>query len=228
MDSEIRGSEGGKQTWSDYYEEDLSLPLVYRHLVNVEPFIRKCQAYCDGKRLLEIGTGTGMVAVDLSQQGYDVVGVDYDGRILERNQRLNRRFMGRARSVHADMFGLPFGPNSFDLCYHQGLMEHFDAPMIMTALRAQAQVARRVLFAVPTKRWKGGLFGDERLWAGKEWRNLLEEFRVLDVFGGAYSSYLTRTLNFIGKRVSRERPKWLYRRMAQSWAGEVGFVIEQR
>jgi hypothetical protein len=107
-------------------------------------------------------------------------------------------------------------------------MEHFDGPDIVAALKAQTEVCRKVIFAVPTVHWRGGVFGDERLWTGRRWLELLQPFRVLEVFGMSYHAVVTRSVNLIGRRLTGYRPLLVYRKLALDYAGEIGFVITRR
>lgn len=214
--------------WSEYYKPDYSLPEIHDHLRQMTPFVDKCREHFGGSRILEIGTGSGILALYFSQLGYQVTGLDLDTAIVETNDRLNRTYGGSARFVGGDMLHLPFSAGAFDACYHQGLMEHFDPPEIVRALKAQTKTCRKVVFAVPTIRWNGGVFGDERMWTGSFWLRLLDEFRVLDVFGMSYSGLFSRALNLTGQRLTANRPALLYRAMAKRRAGQIGFVIAGR
>lgn len=212
-------------TWSDYYDGFTTLPEICRHITNLQPFIAKCEAFFPGRRILEIGTGTGLVSIYFSQLGYNVTGLDFDYQILAKNLRLNRMFNGSACFVNGDMFSLPFAPDTFDAGYHQGLMEHFDEPDIVKSLEDQLSVCKHIVFAVPTILWRGGVFGNERLWSGKKWLELLSGFRVLDVFGMSYSGIFSRATNFVGRRLTRGRPRPIHRAVALRRAGLIGFVI---
>ena len=194
----------------------------------MQPFIAKCKTYFPGDTILEIGTGTGLMSVYFSQLGYNVTGLDYDIEIVKKNVRFNEMFRGSAAFLNGDKFSLPFAPNTFDACYHQGLMEHFDEPDILRSLRGQVEVCQRVVFTVPTVRWKGGVFGNERMWTGHHWLKLLSEFEILDVFGGAYADLPSRCLNLIGRRMTHWKPEYLYRAIALRRAGDIGFVLTKR
>lgn len=215
-------------TWADYYADAQALPHIHAHLTNMSAFIARCRRWFPGQRLLEIGTGTGAVSVFFQQSGYQVTGFDYDFGVLQQDRRLDRAFAAGVRWVQGDMFAMPFADGAFDACFHQGLLEHFDAPDIVRALHGQLRVARRVVFTVPTAYWRGGIYGDERMWPGKAWKRLLAEFRILDVFGAAYPNLPMRAVNLLGKRLSNRRPGWFFRAMATARAGEIGFVIEER
>ncbi len=217
-------------TWEAYYRGFDTLPKLQWYFANMGEFLARCQAQFGGPgaRILEIGTGTGILAIYFSQLGYSVTGIDLDADLIAANQRLNRLWNGEARFLVGDMFHLPFASDTFDVCYHQGLMEHFDPSEIVEALKIQTAVCRKVIFAVPTLRWRGGLFGNERLWTGTHWRNLLAPFRILDTFGMAYSGLAERFCHAAGRRLTHDRPKALHRHLALCRAGEIGFVIERR
>ena len=222
------GEESRWGSWAEYYKDLDSLPKIHDYLNNMREFIAKCREHFVGRNVLEVGTGSGVLAVYFSQLDYTVTGLDRDPGVIASNQKMNAILGGSARFLVGDIFHLPFREDTFDVCYHQGLMEHFDPPGIVAALKAQVAVCRRVVFAVPTLSWKGGVYGDERLWAGRRWLELLAPFRVIDVFGMAYTGLARRGLNMLGRRFTSYRPEWLYRRLALGSAGEIGFVIEAR
>ncbi|NIA15540.1 MAG: methyltransferase domain-containing protein [Nitrospiraceae bacterium] len=214
--------------WSDYYEDSHSLAEIHRHLTNMAPFIAKVVEHFPEGRLLEIGTGTGILTTYFSQIGYQVAGLDLDRQIVAANRVQDERFGGKAAYVIGDMFTLPFAPDTFGACYHQGLLEHFDPPQIVDALRAQTAVCGKVIFAVPTAQWRGETRGDERMWPGNQWLDLLSDFHVLDVFGMSYSSLFTRAANLAGRHATNYRPARAYHSLALRKAGQIGFVITRR
>jgi len=211
--------------WGAYYAADYTLPRIHEHLGHMQYLLSVCRQHFGGSRVLEAGTGTGLLAIYLSQEGFNVYGLDYDPDVLNLNRELNARFGGMVKLTRGDMFALPFPDHSLDAIYHQGLLEHFDEGDIVRALSEHTRVAKRVIFTVPTVRWKGGLRGDERLWTGRTWHALLQDFAVADVFGSAYSALLPRALHAVERRLPRLRAGWLYRPMALGWAGEIGFVL---
>jgi len=216
----------GRGSWAEYYRDLDTLPKIHAYLDNMGEFIAKCREHFIGGNVLEVGTGSGAIAVHFSRMDYAVTGLDRDPGVIAANQRMNVMLGGSARFVVGDILHLPFRENAFDACYHQGVMEHFDPPEIVAALKAQTAVCRRVIFVVPTIWWKGGVYGDERMWTGERWLDLLAPFRVIDIFGMAYNSLPTRGCNMLGRRFTSHRPAWLYRKLALRSAGEIGFVIE--
>jgi len=79
-----------------------------------------------GKRILEVGAGTGRDSVKLSQHGADVHTLDYSPESL----RLIRSQLEKdeVSLILADALCSPLPDNSFDIVFHQGLLEHFTTP----------------------------------------------------------------------------------------------------
>lgn len=229
MSSQIENHEPHTaHTWGEYYTGYYALPEIHEQLIKMRPFIDVCRRHFGGKRILEIGTGRGVLAVYFSLLGHEVTGLDYDRDIVRANKQLNAAYHGDARFVVGDLTRLPFPPGSFDGCYHQGLMEHFDAPTIVAALKAQVQTCGTVIFMVPTIRWRDGVFGDENMWPARYWLELMAPFRILDVFGTSYRGLAPRVLNAVGQRVLDRRPALLFRQLALFQAGQIGFAIARR
>jgi demethylmenaquinone methyltransferase/2-methoxy-6-polyprenyl-1,4-benzoquinol methylase len=64
-----------------------------------------------GGRVLDVATGTGLVAAELLQRGFEVTGVDQSPEMLA---MAHRRFGGDVELVNASAEALPFGAGSFD------------------------------------------------------------------------------------------------------------------
>src|SRR6516162_9100844 len=63
-----------------------------------------------GGHVLDVATGTGLVAAELLRRGFRVTGVDQSTEMLE---LARRRFGDRVELVTAPADDLPFGPGSF-------------------------------------------------------------------------------------------------------------------
>jgi SAM-dependent methyltransferase len=80
-----------------------------------------------GDRVLEVGPGTGRDAATVAAAGAVVTVIDPSAEALSLIERSGH---GRAlRLVRGDGQSAPFPDGSFDLVYHQGLLEHFPDPM---------------------------------------------------------------------------------------------------
>jgi demethylmenaquinone methyltransferase / 2-methoxy-6-polyprenyl-1,4-benzoquinol methylase len=65
----------------------------------------------DGGHVLDVGTGTGLVAVELLRSGFDVTGVDQSPQMLA---EARRRFGDGVELVQASAESLPFPDDAFD------------------------------------------------------------------------------------------------------------------
>ena len=81
-----------------------------------------------GARILEVGAGSGRDSLHLAGLGARVTILDYSESALA----ATRRACGEAEGVEllrGDALALPFPDKSFDVVFHQGLLEHFRDPM---------------------------------------------------------------------------------------------------
>lgn len=65
-----------------------------------------------GKRIVDLGTGTGRLPLLLSDQAAQVIGLDLHGAMLQENQRQRERVHGRWSVTQGDMRYLPL-PNAW-------------------------------------------------------------------------------------------------------------------
>jgi SAM-dependent methyltransferase len=78
-----------------------------------------------GKRILDAGCGSGMLAHALSAAGCEVVGVDLSHPIEA--FELNKGLVN-AHIVTADIFQLPFADGTFDVAWSEGVLHHTPDP----------------------------------------------------------------------------------------------------
>ena len=104
-------------------------PLWRRFLVNRLPR--------DGGHVLDVATGTGLVAAELVRRGFAVTGVDQSAGMLA---RARRRFGDRVELVEASAEALPFDDESFDHLTVTYLLRYVDDPG--STLQELARVVR--------------------------------------------------------------------------------------
>jgi 2-polyprenyl-3-methyl-5-hydroxy-6-metoxy-1,4-benzoquinol methylase len=78
-----------------------------------------------GKRILEVGAGTGRDAVALARAGAEVLTLDYVSGSLHLTAKAAEASGVTVQTVCGDALGSPFPDGSFDVVFHQGLLEHF-------------------------------------------------------------------------------------------------------
>jgi SAM-dependent methyltransferase len=127
--------------WQRFWEqaEQISLEDVYS---TDGRLVREITALGDlqGKRVLEVGAGTGRDAVALAAAGGWVATVDYVVGSLALTAQAAAAAGAQVRPLGGDALRLPFGDETFDVIFHQGLLEHFRDPMPL--LRENARVLR--------------------------------------------------------------------------------------
>lgn len=81
------------------------------------------RSFFPGKRTLDAGCGSGRWSWALAELGADVTGIDLtEGGIEAAHRELGAR--PNARFAQADLFALPFTPESFDLVVSWGVLHH--------------------------------------------------------------------------------------------------------
>jgi len=78
-----------------------------------------------GKRILEVGAGTGRDAVTLAKAGAEVLTLDYVAGSLYLTGKAAGKAGVAVAPVCGDALGSPFPEGTFDVIFHQGLLEHF-------------------------------------------------------------------------------------------------------
>ena len=110
-----RLTDDGTSGWNEYapfYDWENARTVQRRDV----PFWESLALAADGQ-VLELGTGTGRIAIPLARAGARVTGVDLSAQMLGRAvQRLRRaRSPRRPHLVRADIRALPFGSGTFAL-----------------------------------------------------------------------------------------------------------------
>ncbi len=123
-------------------------------------------------RVLEVGAGTGRDSLELERLGAEVCVIDTSpGALHIIGSQAGAEALQRIRG---DAFRLPFADASFDVVFHQGLLEHFRNPLDL--LRENARVLRPggILAVDVPQRWhyytplKHALIAMDRWFAGWE------------------------------------------------------------
>lgn len=122
--------ESRKEHWQTFWQETnrLSLAEVYD---NGGRILREIFAATEprGLRILEVGAGSGRDSLALAEAGARVVTLDYAPNSLRLIQSESRRRSIPTDVVGADGLRMPFGDATFDIVFHQGLLEHFRDPL---------------------------------------------------------------------------------------------------
>jgi 2-polyprenyl-3-methyl-5-hydroxy-6-metoxy-1,4-benzoquinol methylase len=137
-------------------------------------------------RILDVGSGPGLSAICLQENGYEVTGVDNDPELLTQAAANAKHFSSKAKFESADAFNLSEYAGQFDLVYSVGVIEHFEREKTVALLKEQSKCATYVVAVIPTK-YSRYLIGttDERLYTIRDLEAMFAAagLKVVDTFG---------------------------------------------
>jgi len=136
--------------WERYWAEREEIDDVYSNEDRITRELARLPL--EGRWSLEVGAGSGRDSLELARRGSKVVVLDY---VRTSFQVIRRQADALGLTVHpvcADAQRMPFREGTFDLVFHQGLMEHFRDPLPLVRENARVLVpGGHVLIDVPQK-----------------------------------------------------------------------------
>ena len=94
-----------------------------------------------GQRVVDVGTGTGVLACELAQLGLDVVGIDSSESMLEaarsKLEGLRLPATGHIRFEQADAGALPFDDGELDAAFAHMVLHYMPAPEVVVTEMAR-------------------------------------------------------------------------------------------
>ena len=170
------GEVGDRVSWDDTYThvetEDKMLRWVTTHHPMIVPLM-KCA------RVLEIGTGTGMLSGFLAKTGVEVTSLDLSQSVLHVAAGFWDLLGVKVTAVCGDGTESHLPDDSFDAVNSQGLWEHFSDQAVCQFAREGLRVAPVVYASIPSifypraGRRGPGLVGNERFLTAKRWMAIL-------------------------------------------------------
>jgi ubiquinone/menaquinone biosynthesis C-methylase UbiE len=118
-----------KHHWDDFWAASQDLEDVYTTDDRITEFLSS-RVELQGARVLEVGAGTGRDAARLASLGAEVWTLDYSETSL---RLMSEKLAQPMHIVCGDALALPLETESFDLVFHQGLLEHFRNPGALLA-----------------------------------------------------------------------------------------------
>jgi 2-polyprenyl-3-methyl-5-hydroxy-6-metoxy-1,4-benzoquinol methylase len=128
-------------------------------------------------KILEIGCAKGKDLIYFAQDfGYKLYGIDYSNHGVTSAKR-NIRIAGLEADIRCeDMFNTSFEPESFDIVYSMGLIEHFDNPS--NAIDAHIKLLKKdgiLILTVPN--FDKSIYRTINKWMGK-WEGITETHNI--------------------------------------------------
>jgi SAM-dependent methyltransferase len=114
--------------WTRFWRERAAIDDVYPTEGRVVEQILNA-GEISGRRVLEVGAGSGRDSVALAEAGATAILLDYSEASLEVARDVAARAGRRVHLVRADALRMPFRDGTFQVVFHQGLLEHFRDPL---------------------------------------------------------------------------------------------------
>lgn len=105
-----------------------------------------------GKKILEVGAGSGSDVIDLTKRGAQCFALDFSKESINICQKLAKQERVDIKAILADCRQIPIESDYFDLVFSVGLVEHFKDPI--PVLREQLRVLKKggfLIIDVPQK-----------------------------------------------------------------------------
>lgn len=134
------------------------------------------------QNILDIGTGPGILPINMANYGGNFIGVDKSGEMIIQAKMLAGN-IPNVKFVQADAHNLPFETSSFDVVTALQCWVYFDKSILIPELK-------RVL------RDKGELYIMFMTWLPDEDELVRKSFALIHKYNPTWSGYMKRTENF--------------------------------
>ena len=96
----------------------------------------------NGIKIMEAGSGKGMISALLAQRGYDVTLLDTSREALNISREVFRTRRCGFRAIQGSMFAVPVPDGFFDVIWNAGVLEHFYFHEQVEAIRELARALK--------------------------------------------------------------------------------------
>jgi len=209
--------------WTEYLSARRHIYNLFRSSVRLKKLIEATIRFTPERGIvLEVGFGSGLTSILLSDLGYQVTGIDVDRSLINYAKTRTERFrmMENIHFLRADACNLPFADKTFRTSFSQGLLEHFSDDRIIRTLTEQKRVSRTIIFDVPSNRSKLGpdSFGNERFLSVQHYRKLITSagLKIIFMYGRGFSKFAYML------------PLWILRIFDYHFGYNIGFICREK
>lgn len=114
--------------WEKFWENKKIINQVYSTGDRIYSNLKLLTEF-KGKKILEVGAGSGRDSFRLVYDEAQVFVLDYSPKALNIIKKLNDQNGASVNCLQADALKMPVPNESFDIVFHQGLLEHFRDPL---------------------------------------------------------------------------------------------------
>lgn len=176
--------------WSQIYLDEIQKKGSLENYIsdkinNKSVLISLIQKYSNKNKIIECGSGTGVLSTYFASIGYDVVGLDIDSNMLELAKKIAFEYVSnnKPKFENKSIFELDYNVDEFDVTFSNGVLEHFSDEEIIETLKQQMNIANYVIFGIPTTYFnmEEAMYGNERYLPFSYWRDLIKKANGLIV-----------------------------------------------
>lgn len=173
-----------KKSWLEIYTEEINSKGTVDNYVkdkvkNKKVLIKLIKKFSPNKKIIEAGSGTGIMSTYMASIGFDSLAIDIDKDILNLSKKISEDYnsISKPRFKIDSILELDYKKNEFDVSFSNGVLEHFSDKDIIVTLKKQMKIAKYVIVGIPTKYFNTdeAMFGDERFLDLNYWRILIKK-----------------------------------------------------
>lgn len=171
-----------KKTWYEIYVDEINekgsiINYVNDKIKTKKNLIDLIKKYSPNNKIIEAGSGTGVLSIYLSSIGFDSLAIDIDKDILNLSKKIAKEYGAKNKPTFRidSILSLEYKKNEFDVSFSNGVLEHFSDKEIIQTLKKQMKIAKTVIVGIPTKYFDDdeAMYGDERFLKIKYWREII-------------------------------------------------------
>ncbi len=166
--------------WSDLYEEEISKTTIEAYvnekLRTKKEIIKLIDKYVKNGSVLELGSGTGVLACKISSMGKSVIALDRDADMISLSKKYFEGYFKDCHITYINKDIIDFkSKDQIDVIYSIGILEHYNDAEIIKLLNKQLSMSDYVIFGIPTRYFdeKKKMYGNERYLRIRYWRVLI-------------------------------------------------------
>jgi len=132
---------------------------------------------CSGKKIIEVGSGTGFFLRKFAQDAEEAVGFDLTPGMLEAGRKIAAAKKIKINFIQGNVLdGLPFRDNYFDIVYSNSMIEFFNKDK-----EANKVLTEMWRLLKPGGKFVIGVLNKESSWAYKRTAELLEKDSIFSI-----------------------------------------------
>lgn len=193
--------------WSQIYknqiDESTSIDVFIKNrLAYKQKLIDIIEKYGNsGKRLLEVGCGSGITTTFLAKNGYQVIGIDSDPDMIKLAKSISKQQKSNAYFAIDDIKTLTTTTEHFTVIFSNGVMEHFSNEDIILIINRHLSVCDYLIISIPSDYFSNDqkMFGDERFMDVETWRSIIQKTR----------GKIIEEFNFNSNQPTNDKPQFI-------------------